>query len=315
MFHMLCSRYKLHVSISRDIIHARNREKIDKSCKEIFMIPLYEEHAGLITVYKQKAGHFSPHLHHSLELVYLVSGEIAIGVRQNLYPMETGDLAVIFPDMIHHCQVFGGKKSEVCHIIAPVSLVEAYRGELTNLKPAEPVIGGKDLHHDVPKLVESLLLEYGDQTDEAYPKEKEVLAHAYMEMLLARCMPLLRLTEKGAEATDIIYRTVSYVSAHFREPVSLTAMAADLGISPFALSRVFSGTFHRNFNRYLNETRLDYACTMLRHTDRSVTDIAYESGFESQRTFNRAFTEVYHMTPREYRKMAPGAQIVSDNQT
>ena len=277
------------------------------------MIPLYEEHDGLITVYKQQARHFSPHLHHSLEVVYLLSGEIAIGVRQNLYPMRAGDLAVIFPDMIHHCQTFGAKDSEVCHIIAPASLAEAYREELMNLCPAEPVIPGDSLHHDIPGIVLSLLKEFGEvgtmgKEAQAVPdgpgmvKSREVLAHAYMEMLLARIMPVLTLTERGTGSTDIIYRTVSYISAHFRESVTLTGMAADLGISPFALSRVFSGTFHRNFNRYLNETRLEYACTLLRHTDRSVTDIAYDSGFESQRTFNLAFTEIYHQTPREYIK-------------
>lgn len=270
------------------------------------MIPLYEEHDGLITVYKQQARHFSPHLHHSLEVVYLLSGEIAIGVRQNLYPMQAGDIAVIFPDMIHHCQTFGSEDAEVCHIIAPVSLAEAYREELMNFCPAEPVIPKEKLHHDIPNIVFSLLKEFSENMapEEIHlDKSREILAHAYMEMLLARCMPVLILTEKGSGSTDIIYRTVSYISAHFREPVSLTGMAADLGISPFALSRVFSGTFHRNFNRYLNETRLEYACTLLRHTDRSVTDIAYDAGFESQRTFNRAFTEIYHQTPREYRKV------------
>ena len=67
------------------------------------------------------------------------------------------------------------------------------------------------------------------------------------------------------------------------------------------LSRVFSGTFHRNFNQYLNETRLNYAGAMLEYTSRTVTDICMESGFESQRTFNRVFMQSYRMTPREYR--------------
>ena len=41
---------------------------------------------------------------------------------------------------------------------------------------------------------------------------------------------------------------------------------------------------------------------LLLYTDRSVTDIWLESGFESQRTFNRVFREKYHMSPRVYRK-------------
>ena len=40
------------------------------------------------------------------------------------------------------------------------------------------------------------------------------------------------------------------MATHFTEDISLTKMAQDLGYSPFALSRVFSQTFHTNFNRY-----------------------------------------------------------------
>ena len=80
-------------------------------------------------------------------------------------------------------------------------------------------------------------------------------------------------------------------------------MAKDLGISKFTLSRVFSGTFHRNFNQYLNEQRLNYVCVHLECTDKSITDIWLDAGFDSQRTFNRVFRERYRMTPREYRSL------------
>ena len=85
------------------------------------------------------------------------------------------------------------------------------------------------------------------------------------------------------------------------EEMSLDRMARDLGISRFTLSRVFSGTFHRNFNQFLNEQRLNYVTIHLECSDESITDICMNAGFESQRTFNRVFRERYRMTPREYR--------------
>ena len=95
----------------------------------------------------------------------------------------------------------------------------------------------------------------------------------------------------------------NYIAKHFKEQVSLESMAKDLGISKFTLSRVFSGTFHRNFNQYLNEQRLNYICVHLECTDKSITDIWLDAGFDSQRTFNRGFRERYRMTPREYRSL------------
>ena len=88
--------------------------------------------------------------------------------------------------------------------------------------------------------------------------------------------------------------------------MSLTRMAQDLGYSPFALSRVFSHTFHTNFNRYLNELRLNQALSLMQDADASVTDLAMNAGFTSMRTFNRVFQERFHMPPREYRKRMTG---------
>lgn len=85
--------------------------------------------------------------------------------------------------------------------------------------------------------------------------------------------------------------------------MSLDRMARDLGISRFTLSRVFSGTFHRNFNQFLNEQRLNYVTIHLECSDESITDICMNAGFESQRTFNRVFRERYRMTPRKYRTL------------
>ena len=83
--------------------------------------------------------------------------------------------------------------------------------------------------------------------------------------------------------------------------MALDRMARDLGISRFTLSRVFSGTFHRNFNQFLNEQRLNYVTIHLECSDEIIKDICMNAGFESQRTFNRVFRERYRMTPREYR--------------
>ena len=131
-----------------------------------------------------------------------------------------------------------------------------------------------------------------------------VVEQAYVQILLARSIPAFNLQEKSSvESNDIIYQTVSYIARHFREKVSLDRMARDLGVSKFTLSRVFSGTFHRNFNQFLNEQRLNYVTVHLECTDESITDICMNAGFESQRTFNRVFRERYRMTPREYRTL------------
>jgi len=87
-----------------------------------------------------------------------------------------------------------------------------------------------------------------------------------------------------------------------RIPAVVEDMAKDLGVSKYVLSRVFSKTFHRNFNQYLNDARLGYAKQRLENTNDPITTICLDSGYESQRTFNRVFKEKYMVSPSEYRK-------------
>ena len=114
----------------------------------------------------------------------------------------------------------------------------------------------------------------------------------------------LNLVEKSnVGSNDLIYQTVSYISANFKKKFSLEEMAKDLGVSKYVLSRLFSKTFHRNFNQYLNDARLNYACHRLENTSDSITNICLDSGFESQRTFNRVFKERYKISPSDYRSI------------
>lgn len=101
---------------------------------------------------------------------------------------------------------------------------------------------------------------------------------------------------------NLIYQTVAYISANFQKSFLLEDMAKDLGVSKYVLSRVFSKTFHRNFNQYLNDARLGYAKQRLENTSDPITTICLDSGFDSQRTFNRVFKEKYRLSPSDYRK-------------
>lgn len=58
--------------------------------------------------------HFPPHLHSGMEIVYVTRGTLILGVGCELYQMEKGDFAIVFPNLIHHYQVFGkGKKESI----------------------------------------------------------------------------------------------------------------------------------------------------------------------------------------------------------
>lgn len=67
---------------------------------------VYEDTKEEILAVERKAKHQPPHLHQTMELVYVMKGSLELGVGLELFHMEEGDIGLIFPDVIHHCQVF-----------------------------------------------------------------------------------------------------------------------------------------------------------------------------------------------------------------
>lgn len=254
----------------------------------------YQETKERVIFRHRESGHTPPHLHDALEIVYVTEGTLAAGIGAELYHMKKGDMIFIFPDMIHHYQVFSKGESRAYYIQIPPSLCGAFMEKIQKYCPKVPLIGEDSVSEEIRGVLRQL---------SAVGKEDFVLAQAYVQILLAKCLPGLQLDLKACGGNDdLVYRTAAYIAANFREGLCLTSVASELGVSKYVLSRIFSGTFRCNFNRYLNGARLSYACACLENTNFSITEICMDSGFESQRTFNRTFKEKYRMTPREYRK-------------
>lgn len=255
---------------------------------------IYEDTKEEIIAVQRKAKHQPPHLHQAMELVYVIKGSLELGIGLELYHMEEGDIGLVFPDVIHHYQVFSEKNNEVLYINAPIRIMEMFEELLKRKAPVCPVIRSGELPAEIYQAIRSM--------KGTAPKDLWIV-QAYLQIILARCIPLLTLTEKSEiGSNDLIYQTVAYISANLQKSFLLEDMAKDLGVSKYVLSRVFSKTFHRNFNQYLNDARLGYAKQRLENISDPITTICLNSGFDSQRTFNRVFKEKYRLSPSDYRK-------------
>lgn len=269
------------------------------------MRPLYHEITNQIEVFTKQNNLLPPHLHQYLEYIYVTEGRLLLGIGDCRFEMGPRDLAVIFPNVIHQFDVDDCSPSQAIYALGTPSLTDSFHGILQKYCPRTPIIPGEIVHPDIPYALNALLT----SRQNPFPSE---LQQAYFQILLARTLPFCHLTErKDPEFSDLIWKMVSYISRHFTEDLTLSGMARQLGVSPYRLSRLFSGILHMNFNQYLNEIRLDYASQLLRTTDLSVTDIFNASGFGSQTTFNRAFLAKYRLSPREYRhqNQQPGKAV------
>ena len=99
---------------------------------------------------------------------------------------------------------------------------------------------------------------------------------------------------------------------NFQEPFTMDDMARSLGVSKEHLSRMFSKKLGVAFHRYINSMRMEHAKKLLLTTGKPITEIAYECGFDCQRSFNRIFRDTFHLTPREYRARHGSIAAVKD---
>lgn len=255
---------------------------------------LFENTKEEILAVQRVTKHVSPHLHSSLEIVWVTDGTLELGVGENLYHMEKGDIGFVFPNIIHHYQVFSDRKNTAVFIKSPPFVPGNFETMLSTYAPEYPVVKKADVDDEVRRALEAIM--ETKQTD-------LMIIQAYLQIVLARCSKKFKLVEKkNFGSDDLIYQAVAYVAGNFKEKFSLEDMAKELGVNKYVLSRIFSKTFHANFNQYLNDVRLNYACHRLENTGDPITNVYLDSGFDSQRTFNRVFKEHLKVSPSEYRK-------------
>ena len=94
---------------------------------------------------------------------------------------------------------------------------------------------------------------------------------------------------------------VSYIDNHYMERLQLNSMAKLAAMSPTYFSYMFKVLKGLTFVQYVNGLRIKRALDLLRLTDKSVYEIAFESGFNNISHFNRIFKRETGMSPNKYR--------------
>ncbi|WP_191971494.1 helix-turn-helix domain-containing protein [Streptomyces luteolifulvus] len=110
---------------------------------------------------------------------------------------------------------------------------------------------------------------------------------------------------RAAEETNRrMLRARDAMDRAYAQPLDVADLARIAHVSPAHFTRTFRATFGETPHRYLQRRRVERAMSLLRETDRSVTDICFEVGFGSPATFSRTFRDIVGRSPRTYRKEA-----------
>lgn len=95
---------------------------------------------------------------------------------------------------------------------------------------------------------------------------------------------------------------VTFIETHYTEPITLEDMAEAAGLNPRYFCRFFKMLTDRTPIEYLNYYRIECACLALLVKDSSITEIAFNCGFNDSSYFIKVFHALKGMTPRQYRE-------------
>lgn len=231
------------------------------------------------------------HMHIAPELILVREGTLNMVIADKEYGIRAGECAFVPPLVPHE---FLSKESNVCQVVmfAKEFLQEANgEGSVTHVK----------------RYVFSVDTALIGMVDHFLPGKRSVggpsLAKAVLSPLLYEVGRKCEFYKESSSEKDVLLRALNYISSHYREQVTLESVAAKLGIHPVSLSRLFTSRTGIGFLRFIKYLRATAAANLILADQKTFTEIAYEVGFGSVRSFNRGFYDIYGITPTEYKTL------------
>lgn len=223
---------------------------------------------------------YNAHFHRNFELIYAVAGQCVVQVAAQEVTVKEGQYLLIPPYAIHAFSMEEGCKLWVC-----VFSADHLGGESCCTLYAPFTCQG-----DVQQFLSTHLV--------FSPAPDRFMAQACLYLVYDAC---LRADVLATLDFDRILQISEVISDNLHRDITMAETAALLGFEYHYFSRLFHQLFSMNFRKYLNLYRTEQACTLLRTTQKDVSDIALDSGFQTLRSFNRAFKAATGQTPTAYR--------------
>ncbi len=237
----------------------------------------------------------------AFEITYVLSGSLMISIsggRSLSY--EQGDLTMIRSGLDYVL-----KPNQTC-IILHMGIMPAFIEQTAC--PEHRIMCDSALEPDrdyypIRRILASVSSEYLD-----YSRDHRLSITGHLFQLLDilsqdfRLNPARTEVDSSGKYDSRIRQIEEYLGSHYHTSVSLPDLSDYLHLTPQYVSKFFRKNFGSSFSGYLNHIRMEHAVRDIRYTDRSITDIAFASGFINVSTFNRNFRAEYGMSPKQYRE-------------
>lgn len=250
------------------------------------------------------------HWHPLWEIVHVHSGHFRLHLDHDELVLAEGDTALVAPGVIH-----GGTPQEAqgccyeCLLVDSDTVFQStfriYERRLLDLLSQKLTVEHYFPASDTEaRLLYEKMLECMRYKPQGYTLQMQGLTFSLFGLLLQEQYSRVKKPGQKQRKTQIFKTVMAYIDSHYQEPLSLTDLAACVNMTPNYFCRYFKGMIHRTPMDYLNYYRIEAACERLSYTDKSITEIAYDCGFQDASYFVKVFRHYKHVTPSEYIRAA-----------
>lgn len=262
---------------------------------------------GIHLAYYTTPGGYHPlHWHEELEILFPLNGDADVFLEGEKIHLPQQNLMVIDAGKVHSTTAREGVYIFVCIHISK-RLMQKYLPdiELYQIRcvPADREGEKKEHYQELCHILEDLTRLYVDG-----PVTFLMESEGIILQILSRLIRYFSTNQApdavsgGKLSMERLREVISYVEEHFREPVSLQDVTSLLGIGKEYFCRFFKKNMGMSFLQYVNEVRVTHIYQDLIHTDTPISELMEQTGFTSQKLFNRTFREIYGCTPSQVRK-------------
>ncbi len=285
-----------------------------------FSYEYYRDHQLLPLCWKSINDFCLPHFHSSMEIIYVTSGEIKANLNGQIYIVKEKNFLIVPSYTIHAYVTETSSKSYIFTI--PLDAISGYKSTFfkktfASLLVEDPNYGTELLHcmEAICTLSDLSIVGRNNETEEVtscYPtavqlpgdmnsllKENTVKGYTYVFLgLLIKQVGLIDIpnTKISSLAQDILV----FLQDNYLTMLSLEDISNHFGYSKSRFSHIFNEYFGCKLIEYINGLRCRHALELLLEKKTTITEIALASGFDSTRTFYRAFQKCFGCTPSQY---------------
>ena len=254
------------------------------------------------------------HHHDFYEIYLLESGDVNYVIEGKRYRLVPGDLLLISPRELHQVSIQPDREAYERYVLwIDRAMIQRLSTPVTDLEQGlNPLRAGysnllrltPDQRIPLCNLMETIWQEWNS---DAFGSS--LLREGLITQLLVQ-INRLALTEREppesfVHSSEMVASLVEYVNQHYREKMTLDALAERFFVSKYHLSHEFQRQMGTGVYRYIQKKRLQIARGLLAGGEHP-SSVSTSCGFGDYAGFYRAFLAEYGLTPREFARQVRG---------